>query len=86
MILSWNTPSDTGGYNVVNYIITVSSLDGRGSWNITTTDNSTSYTVTGLMFGQTYNFAVRANNSIGLGKESNIITVTLPGEGILIVN
>ena len=80
--LSWNALSDTGGYNTVNYIITMTPLDGNNPWNITTTDNSTSYTITGLMFGQSYNFTVRANNSIGLGKESNVITVTLPGEGI----
>ena len=58
-------------------------IDGSYPWNITTTDNSTSYIVTGLMFGQSYNFTVRANNSIGLGEESNTITVLIPGEGIL---
>ena len=68
----------------MNYIITVTPLDGSGSFSVSTTDNSTSYTVTGLMFGQSYNFTVRANNSIGFGEESNIITVTLPGEGIRI--
>ena len=80
--LSWNVPSDTGGYNTVNYIITVTPLDGNDPWTIITTDNSTSYTITGLMFGQSYNFTVRANNSIGLGEESNIVTVLIPGEGI----
>ena len=86
MSLSWNTPNDTGGYNTVNYIITVTPLDSSVPWTITTTNNSTSYTVTGLMFGQRYNFTVRASNSIGLGEESNIITVILPGEGIPIIN
>ena len=81
MSLSWSTPSDTGGYNTVNYIITVTPLDGSGLWDITTTDNSTSYIVTGLMFGQRYNFTVRANNSIRLGEESNTINVTLPDAG-----
>ena len=83
MSLSWSTPSDTGGYNTVNYIITVTPLNGSGLWNITTTDNSTSYIVTGLMSGQSYNFTVRANNSIGVGNESNTITVTLPDAGLL---
>ena len=74
--LSWNAPSlNIGVCYPVNYIITVTPLDGNNPWNISTTDNS--YTVTGLMFGQSYNFTVRANNSIGLGEESNIITVTL---------
>ena len=35
------------------------------------------------MFGQSYNFTVRANNSIGLGEESNTIDVTLPDAGLL---
>ena len=83
MTVSWSTPIDTGGCNIENYIITVTPLDGSDPWNITTADNSTSYTITGLMFGQSYNFTVRANNSIGLGEESNILTVLIPDEGML---
>ena len=77
MKLSWSAPSDTGGCNIVNYVITVTPLDGNDPWNITTTDSSTNYTVGSLMFGQRYNFSVRANNCIGLGEKSNIISVTL---------
>ena len=75
--LSWSAPNDTGGYDIENYIITVTPLNGSDPWSNTITDNSTSYVVTGLMFGQSYNFTVRANNSIGLGEESNIVTVIL---------
>ena len=82
MSLLWNAPSDTGGYNTVSYIITVTPLDGSDSWNITTTNNITSYIVTGLMFGQSYNFTVRANNSLGLGEKSNSLTVLIPGKGM----
>ena len=64
----------------MNYIITVTPLDGSDPWNITTTNNY--YTVTGIMFGQTYNFTARANNSIGVGKKSNTITALIPGEGM----
>ena len=53
-------------------------------WHIDTTDNSTSYTVTGLMFGQSYNFSVSAENCVELGEDSNIVSATLPGEGILL--
>ena len=81
--LSWSAPNDTGGCNIVNYIITVTPLDGSDSWNITTTDNSTSYIVTGLMFGQSYNFTVRANNCLGIGKKSNTVSVLIPDEGML---
>ena len=75
--LSWSTPNDTGGCNIINYIITVTPLDGSDQWNITTTDNSTSYTVTGLMSGQSYSFTVRANNCLGVGEESNVHTISL---------
>ena len=77
--LSWSAPSDIGGCNIVNYVITVTPLDGSVPWNITTTttETSTNYTVADLMFGQRYNFSVRANNCIGLGEKSNIISVTL---------
>ena len=84
MSLSWSTASDTGGYNTVNYVITVTPLDDSDSWTITTTDNSTSYIVTGLISGQSYNFFVRANNSIGVGNESNTINVTLPDAGLFL--
>ena len=67
----------------MNYIITVTPLHGSDSWTITTTDNSTSYTVIGLMFGQSYNFTVRANNIIGVGERSNTITVILHKDGML---
>ena len=76
--LTWIAPIDTGGYTSVNYIITVTPLNNDNSWNITTDDSITSYIVTGLMFGTTYNFTVRANNSIGQGEPSNTVTVTLP--------
>ena len=69
----------------MNYIITVTPLDGSDPLNIPTTDNSTSYTVTGLISGQSYNFTVRANNSIGLGEESHTIMVTMPRKGILVI-
>ena len=65
----------------MNYIITVTPLDDSDPWSVTTTDNS--YTVTGLMFGQSYNFTVRANNSIGVGEESNTLTVLLLGYGMM---
>ena len=35
------------------------------------------------MFGQSYNFSVSAENCVELGEDSNIVSATLPGEGIL---
>ena len=34
------------------------------------------------MFGQSYNFSVSAENCVELGEDSNIVSATLPGEGI----
>ena len=83
MGLSWSTFNDTRGCNIENYIITVTPLDGSDPWNITTTDNSTNYTVTGLMSGQRYNFSVRGKNCLGVGEESNTVTVLIPKRGTL---
>ena len=41
---TWSTPSNTGGCDIVNYIIIVTQFNGSDPWNITTTDNS--YNVT----------------------------------------
>ena len=80
IVLSWNAPSDTGGYNTINYIINVTPLDSNDSWTVTATVNH--YTITELLFGQSYNFTVKANNSIGLGEKSNLVTALIPGEGM----
>ena len=82
MSLSWTVPSDIGGCNIVNYIITVT--NSSNPWNTTTTDNSTSYTVNELISGQSYSFTVRANNCIGLGEKSNVISITLPAIGLFV--
>ena len=66
----------------MNYVIIVTPSDDSDPWNITTTDNRTSYIVTGLRICQYYNFTVRANNSIGLGEESNTVTITTYAIGI----
>ena len=83
MSLSWSTSNDTGGCNIEVYVITVAPLDGSDPWNITTTDNSTGYDVTGLMFDQSYNFSVRGNNCLGVGEESNTVTALIPKRGTL---
>ena len=82
--LSWSPPTDTGGYSDVNYIITVIPLNGDSSWNITTDDGTTNYTVNELIFNQSYIFNVRANNSIGEGEPSNNVTA-ITGEGALVI-
>ena len=43
---------------------------------VSTDDDVTSYTVTGLESGQRYSFTVRANNSVGEGGASNSVTVS----------
>ena len=59
----------------MNYIITVTPLNGDSSWSITTDDNITSYTVTGLMVGLTYTFLFKL---ITLSEKVTLVTMLLP--------
>ena len=70
--LTWTAPSTTGGSAITGY--EYSTDDGR-NWNsMPGSDRSTtSYTVTNLSNGITYQCAVSARNSAGLGARSNIV-------------
>ena len=78
--LTWTAPSTTGGSAIIGYDY---SLDGDTNWNgIPGSDGSTtSYTVTNLRNGITYQFAVRARNSAGRGARSNIVEATPRSRG-----
>ncbi len=74
--LNWDVP-DNGGGAIERYEYKVD----NGAWD-STGGKSTTYTVTGLASGQTYEFRVRAVNSIGPGAESqpeSIAPATVPG-------
>ena len=75
--LSWDAPADDGGSDINDYEYKVDS----GGW-VSTGGTTTTYTVTGLASGQTYEFRVRAVNDVGPGAESAPVSVapaTVPG-------
>ena len=74
--LNWRAPND-GGSAIEHYEY---SIDG-GEW-ISTEGTAASHAVTGLTNGRTYEFRVRAVNSVGRGAESkpaSAIPATVPG-------
>ena len=69
--LSWDAPDDDGGSAIEDYEYKVDS----GEW-VSTEGTTTTYTVTGLTNGDTYEFRVRAVNDAGNGAESEPISAT----------
>ena len=63
--LNWIPPRETNG-DIQHYIIKCTTQDGTEQ-EITTTDNTNYYNLTGLERGQTYNIRVVAVNSAGTG-------------------
>ena len=65
--LTWEAPEDDGGSEITDYQYRI---NGKNPWTaIGSTD--TTHTVTGLVNGTAYVFAVRAVNRIGRGRASN---------------
>jgi fibronectin type 3 domain-containing protein len=75
-VLSWTAPSSDGGSTIDYYVIY---RNGADAGHIT----GTSTTVSGLINGQQYSFAVAAHNSMGIGPRSTAVTVT-PGSDITV--
>ena len=76
VMLDWDAPDD-GGSAIERYEYKVD----NGAW-VSTGGKSTTYTVAGLTSGQTYEFRVRAVNSVGPGAESqpaSLAPATVPG-------
>ena len=68
--LSWDAPDDDGGSAIEDYEYKVDS----GGW-VSTGGTTTTYTVTGLTNGDTYEFRVRAVNDVGPGAESAPVSI-----------
>jgi large repetitive protein len=78
--VSWNPPSTTGGTALSGYIIQYK-LAGASTWTTATANTNslgTSYSVTGLTTGATYNFQVAAINASATGFYSapGVTTIT----------
>jgi hypothetical protein len=71
---TWDSPVFTGGDVIIDY--GVNFLEVNGFYMVAASGvSSTSYTVTGLTAGKTYEFKVIARNSYGYGSYSTILTV-----------
>jgi protocatechuate 3,4-dioxygenase beta subunit len=75
--LSWDAPASAGGAALTSYVIE-QSLDGN-SWvgvDDTVDPAATSFTVSGLTNGTTYQFRVAASNAAGVSAYSSPVSVT----------
>ena len=69
--LSYKPPADDGGAEITNYVIEHRE-EGLTKWTRATKDtiSKTSYTLSGLTAGATYEFRVAAENKAGVGPPS----------------
>jgi fibronectin type 3 domain-containing protein len=67
--LSWTAPTDDGGATIDYYIVYQDNIDVR---HVT----GTATTITGLSNGVSYDFAVAAHNSVGIGAKSETDSAT----------
>ena len=81
-VLAWTAPAETGGSAItgyeVRYILSSGDKNAVATWTTPTDAGAgTTYTVTGLTNGQSYEFEVRAVNAAGDGAWS-VPTTTTP--------
>lgn len=83
--LFWNAPQFNGGRAVTSYTIYYGETGtctpaSPGAGCSSTTSNTTNKTVTGLVNGTNYSFAIYAVNSFGSSSASNVVTATPFGQ------
>jgi len=81
IILSWNAPSQTYGFNIVGYIIERVLAPGVFETQTETTGSQTSVTLTGLQPGQTYTYVVSTKFNLGQSPESDEASATTTSSG-----
>ena len=74
MGLSWTAPVFIGGAIIIDYRINIAEV-GQSYSVVASGVTSTSYTVTGLTAGKTYELKVEARNSYGYSASSSILTM-----------
>ncbi len=81
--LSWGTPLANGGSVITGYEVW-RSTDNGVTWALAATVASTlrSARIDGLVAGVSNNFRVVARNSVGLGTNSNTVTLTIAATGV----
>jgi hypothetical protein len=72
--LSWTAPVFTGGAVIIDYRINIAE-QGKSYTVAATGVTSTSYTVTGLTAGKTYELKVEARNSYDYSSSSSVLTL-----------
>lgn len=83
--LSWQAPADTGGFDLINYVVEFS-VGTSGTWSTVSRSNSvaTSASITQLVNGTAYKFRVSAVTAAGKGEPSSetaLITPAAPAAG-----
>ncbi|GAB6020910.1 hypothetical protein CHUAL_003555 [Chamberlinius hualienensis] len=77
--ISWKTPSSTGNSPILGYILNYK--QELGSWTaIDLQPYMSSYTVTGLQCGSTYQMTLSAVNAVGVGQTSDTVIATTTGQ------
>jgi len=72
-VLDWTTPAD-GGSPITSYTLVATPTSGS-SISCTVTAPTTTCTITGLLYKQSYSFVVTASNSAGASVASNTVTL-----------
>jgi len=72
--LSWTAPVFIGGAAIIDYRVNIAE-QGQSYSVVATGVTSTSYTVTGVTAGKTYELKVEARNSYGYSASSSVLTL-----------
>ncbi len=85
--VSFNPPSTDGGAGVSSYTVTATDLTTPANGGQTASGASSPISVSGLVNGDTYTFAVTATNAVGTGTASSssgpVVPATVPGMPVI---
>jgi len=80
VLIMWLPPSSDGGAYVIDYTVFRSQGTGAVKELATVPITTLSWTDSSVEEGGTYNYSVRARNSVGLSEPSDVVAVTVPNE------